>query len=335
MKFRKHLNDVERMRGSYPAPGSIRLASAERDSSFGELMYKKFIDSLCDTDIRYYPDVDYALHVLSKFTGVPANHLTIGHGSDQIIKNVFECFVLEGTNIVTTDPCFPMYKVYASVMNAEVRAAGYTNKRVDVDQMVDLIDHNTSLVVFSNPCSPIGDIFYTDDIKRLIKKARSCGCIVLIDEAYQEFSATPSWIENYTQYKNVIVTRTFSKAVGAAGLRFGYGVANEVTINLLSKVKSMYEVTGPTIKWMETVIDNWDDVRTYIDKVRINKDVLIAELEKQGHEVVPGYCNWIHTTKNDYNKILDTKQCKLPWDDRTWTRLCIPSRRKTVGIILE
>lgn len=97
----------------------------------------------------------------------------------------------------------------------------------------------------------------------------------------------------------------------------------------------MYEVTGPTIKWMETVIDNWDDVRTYIDKVRINKDVLIAELEKQGHEVVPGYCNWIHTTKNDYNKILDTKQCKLPWDDRTWTRLCIPSRRKTVGIILE
>lgn len=323
------------MRGSHPAPGSIRLASAERDSSFSESMYKKFIDSLCDTDIRYYPDIDYAMDLLSNFTGVPANHLTIGHGSDHIIKNVFECFVLEGTNVVTTDPCFPMYKVYASVMNAEVKAAGYKNKRVDVEQMIHLIDNNTSLVVFSNPCSPIGDIFFTDEIERLIEKARSCGCIVLIDEAYQEFSATVSWTKKYTQYENIIVTRTFSKAVGAAGLRFGYGVANEGNLNLLSKVKSMYEITGPTIKWVETVIENWSDVQTYIDKVTINKYIITAELEKQGYEVLSGYCNWIHTTKNNYHKSIDTKQCKLPWDDRTWTRLCIPSRRQTVGMILE
>lgn len=323
------------MRGSYPAPGSIRLASAERDSSFDESMYKKFIDSLRDTDIRYYPDVDYAMNLLSEFTGVPPNHLTIGHGSDQIIKNVFECFVLEGTNIVTTDPCFPMYKVYASVMNAEVKTAGYKNKKVDIDEMINLINDETSLVVFSNPCSPIGDIIHTDHVERLIKKARSCECIVLIDEAYQEFSANVSWTKKYTQFENIIVTRTFSKAVGAAGLRFGYGVANEVNLNLLSKVKSMYEITGPTIRWMETVIENWSDVQSYITQVLMNKYTITSELEKQGYEVVPGYCNWIHTTKVEYDKSINTKQCKLPWDDRTWTRLCIPSRQETVGLILQ
>jgi histidinol-phosphate aminotransferase len=335
MKFRKHLNDVERMRGPHPAPGSIRLASAERDSSFDKCMYKKFIGSLCDTDIRYYPNIDYAMSLLSDFTGVPVNHLTIGHGSDHIIKNVFECFVLEGTNIVTTDPCFPMYKVYASVMNAEVKAAGYKNKNVDIDEMIDLIDDNTSLVIFSNPCSPIGDIIYTEDIERLVEKARLCGCVVLIDEAYQEFSATISWTKKYTQFGNVIVTKTFSKAVGAAGLRFGYGVSNEVNLNLLSKVKSMYEITGPTIKWMETVIENWSDVQNYIDNVRMNKYTVTRELEKQGYEVVPSYCNWVHTTKVEYHESINTKQCKLPWDDRIWTRLCIPSRQETVGLILE
>lgn len=335
MKFQKHLSNVERMRGSYPPPGSIRLASAERDTRFSEKMYKKFVDSLCDTDIRYYPDVDYAIDLLSKFTGVPSNNLVIGHGSDQVIKNVFECFVVEGTNVVTTDPCFPMYNVYASVMNAQVKAAGYRNKQVDVQQMLDLIDDNTSLVVFSNPSSPIGDIIYSNDISKIIQKAKSHDCVVLIDEAYREFAVTPSMIDNYTEHENLIVTRTFSKAVGAAGLRFGYGVANETLLNILSKVKSMYEITGPTIKWMETVIDNWDEVKDYVMQVSLNKLVLCAELEKNGYEVVHGYCNWIHTTKNDYDESINTKQCKLPWDDRTWTRLCVPADKRTLELLLK
>ncbi len=333
MNCLNHLNDIQRIKGNYPKPGLIRLGSAERDEPFPKLMWEKFLDCLRETDVRYYPDFDYALRVLSDHAKVPTDCLTMGHGSDSVIKNVFECFVSEGSKVVTTDPCFPMYKIYGQIRNANVEAVPYNNKRTDVPAIIDAIDANTSLVIVSNPNSPMGDLIH--DIKDIIEAAAKKDCMVLVDEAYGEFANMPSMVNEYENYSNLIVTKTFSKAVGSAGIRFGYGVSNRAVTGILAKVKSIYEITGPTIKWMEMVIHNWDLVLEYTNQVAVNKYEVIREYEKQGHEIHHGYCNWIHTTKTEFHESIDTKQCTLPWDDRQWTRLCIPSDKQTLELILK
>lgn len=335
MKYLKHLDNIERIRGSYPKPGVIRLGSAERDIPFATELFNRYIESLCDTDIRFYPDIDYATGLLSKHANVPANNLVLGHGSDSIIKNVFECFVSEWSEVVTTDPCFPMYNIYAQIRNADIKAVPYKGKRVDVENLITQINEKTSLVIFSNPSSPIGDLLYSDEINDIIEKANHCNCIVLIDEAYGDYGSIASMVRNYHKHKNVIVTKTFSKAVGSAGLRFGYGVSNEKIITILSKVKNMYEITGPTIKWMETIIENWGEVENYMQQCRTNSYKLSEKLQEQGYEVEHSYCPWIHTTKLYDDESISTKQCKLPWDDRMWTRLCIPADKTTMELLLK
>lgn len=334
MRYQKHLNDIERVKGVYPEPGLIRLASAERDEPYPKRLWEIFIDNLQETDVRYYPDFDYAVKELSKHVQVPPQCLTIGHGSDSVIKNVFECFVSEGSKVVTTDPCFPMYKIYGQIRKAEVCAVPYSDKRVDVPGIIEAIDDNTTLVVVSNPSSPIGDPIL--DVENIIRAAARKNCMVLVDEAYAEFCRLlPSMIHKYKDYGNVIVTRTFSKAAGSAGMRFGYGVSGRAVTNLLAKVKSIYEITGPTIEWMRVIINNWDLVEEYVAQVTRNKYHIIEQYEKQGYEVHDGHCNWIHTTKTDFDKSIHTKRCTLPWDDRQWTRLCIPSDEKTMELILR
>ena len=332
IKYALHLNNIERMRGAYPSPDTIRLNSAERTSEIPQIIWNKYIDSLRETDIRYYPDIDHAINVIAKHTQQRAEYITLGHGSDSLIKNAFEVFAKDTigyTNIVIPDPCFVMYNIYADMMKCSVNKVAYKDKKFDVQGTIDAINIDTSLVVLSNPNSPIGDSISIPDLLSIIKKAAECKCVVLIDEAYIEFSSVESFVSRAHLHDNVIVTRTFSKAVGAAGIRFGYAVANSRIIELLNKVKNMYEITGPTLKWIETIVDNWGMVEVYVNQIKAKRSILAHELEKD-YNVLSSECNWIHTTKTDFDDSITTRQCKLPWDDRIWTRLCIPADRYTL-----
>ena len=321
IKYVKHLDNVVRIRGSY-SEEPIRLNSAERTSSIPERIWNMYVDSLYDTDIRYYPDVDYMIGMIAEHAGVHPTNITIGHGSDSLIKNVFE--VISPDTVVMPDPCFPMYEVYAKMMNYSIKKVPYKDKKIDIEGIVNAITPTTSLVVLSNPNSPIGDRIQHLQIESIVQKAKQCNAVVLLDEAYIEFSGMTSWEKTAPSYDNVVVTRTFSKAVGAAGIRFGYAVANSKLITLLNKVKNMYEVTGPTLKWAEVVIENWDMVLDYVHRVNLSKTKIEWMLISKGYDVLPSECNWLHTTKTYFPPYIATKQCTLPWDERTWTRLCIP-----------
>ena len=91
----------------------------------------------------------------------------------------------------------------------------------------------------------------------------------------------------------------------------------------------MYEITGPTLKWIETIVDNWGMVEVYVNQIKAKRSILAHELEKD-YNVLSSECNWIHTTKTDFDESITTRQCKLPWDDRIWTRLCVPADRYTL-----
>jgi len=335
MKYRKHLDKVERISGIHFSDKLIKLNSAERDIPLDNFIWSKYLENLKETDIRYYPDVEIARNLIARFEGVKPSQVTLGAGSDQVIRNIFDCFVEPGQNVITTDPCFPMYNVYGKIYNVDVIQVPYYNKQKDVQRIIKSITSRTSVIMISNPNSPIGDSYSRAELQHIITAAQKVDAIVVVDEAYIQFAEDTSSLSDIAwSYSNLIIIKTFSKAVGAAGIRFGYGISNCKIAATLGKVKSMYEITGPTIKWVQTIIDNYVIVDSYVQNVKANRRILSNKLREK-YRVVDSQCNWIHTTKTDYPSDIVTRKCTLPWSKSTWVRLCIPSSIETLNRILE
>ena len=335
MKYRKHLDNVERISATHFSDKMIKLNSAERDVPLDDYIWGKYLENLKETDIRYYPDVEIARNLVSRFEGVKSSQVTLGAGSDQVIRNIFDCFVEPGQNVITTDPCFPMYHVYGKIYNVEVKQVPYYNRQKDVQRIVKNITSKTAVVMISNPNSPIGDSYNRDELQVIITAAQKVNAFVVVDEAYIQFAEdTVSLSDVAWSYSNLIVIKTFSKAIGAAGIRFGYGISNCKIAAMLSKVKSMYEITGPTIKWVQTVIENYAMVESYIDNVKSHRKILRNHLRKN-YQVLESQCNWIHTTRTDYPGDIITRKCSLPWSKSIWVRLCIPGSVETLNKIIK
>lgn len=334
MKYQKHLDIIERTTAPHVDDNKIRLHAAERNQPWSDKIWQKYIANLKESDIRCYPDQFRAVERIAQHERVKPNQITIGNGSDQVIKNIFECFAIPGSNVVTTNPCFPMYNVYGAISNVQVVSVPYKDKKADIEGLIDSINHDTSIVIISNPSSPVGDTFSPYDLQGIINKAYIVDAVVVIDEAYIEFSDCKSLTDTLGYNPNIIVTKTFSKALGSAGMRFGYSISNVPHAMILSKVKNIYEITGPTLKWIETVLDNYEDVIEYTNSIKYNRLILTEQLSKY-YEVVPGQCNWIHTTKIDFPYKFTTRQCTLPWSTSTWTRLCIPGDYHLISEVLQ
>tara|TARA_R100000234_G_C4950050_1_gene156924 strand:+ start:55 stop:729 length:675 start_codon:yes stop_codon:yes gene_type:complete len=198
-----------------------------------------------------------------------------------------------------------------------------------VERLLMFDDTDTDLFILANPNSPIGDYKTFDEIKPIL----DTGKMVLIDEAYIEFTDNESFIKYINDYPNLIITRTFSKGFGAAGCRVGMTFAHKDTIELISKFRQMYEVTGVSMKYCEFLLNNYNLVDTYIQSVKEERNTLVSLLKENGFDVIDSNCNWIHFNTKDDNlktkQIFDkhkvlVKYCALPHDTRTsWCRLTI------------
>ena len=186
MKVRPNLTDVVRYTSVHdPDLTKIRLNSAERNIPLPNRLFNEWLDSMLESDVRYYPDVERAINKIASFEKVSQNTITIGHGSDSIIKNIFECYT---GPVVTTTPAFPMYNVYSKIFDIPITEVPYgLDYKFPIEEFIDSITPDTSIVIFSNPNSPLGDTVSSHDILRIIAKSNDCNAIVVIDEAYIEF----------------------------------------------------------------------------------------------------------------------------------------------------
>jgi histidinol-phosphate aminotransferase len=185
----------------------------------------------------------------------------------------------------------------------------------------------------ANPNSPMGEYKFFDEIKPLLEY----NIPVLIDEAYIEFSDSYSIINEINNYSNLLITRTFSKGLGAAGCRVGMVFSNENNIELISKFSAIYEISGVSMKYCEFLIDNYSVVNEYIENVKMEKRKILFLLDK--FEIIDSSCNWIHINDESDNiklkRVFDkykvlARYCSVPHDNRkNWCRLSIvPSMSK-------
>jgi len=303
------------------------LNQSERSQPIPEPYYTEFIRSLKQEDFAYYPNTKNFKEKICKFYNVKTENLFLSDGSDVGIKSIFETFTTYD-RIITSEPSFPMYKVYSELYQCEYFGIPHEKDyTISMEKILSNITHDTNLVILANPNSPMGEYKSFDEIRILLEQ----DVMVLIDEAYVEFTDNESMIQYIGEYPNLLVTRTFSKGFGAAGCRVGMTFGHKDTIELLSKFRQMYEITGVSMKYCEFLLNNHILVDTYIQEVKEEKKELVSMLK--GYDVIDSNCNWIHFNTTDDN--LKTKQifekhkvlvkyCELPHDDRkNWCRLTI------------
>jgi histidinol-phosphate aminotransferase len=245
-----------------------------------------------------YPEAGELYRKLARWVGVSPESLLLTPGSDGAIRLAFEAFVEPGDAVVHTSPTFAMYPVYCQMFGAEVREAVYertaSGPYLDVSKIIGFLrTSKPKLLCLPNPDSPTGTILAPDVLRELLAECESARTVLLVDEAYHPFyswSAVP-WTASSP---NLIVARTFAKAWGAAGLRIGYAVAQASTIELLHKMRPMYEVSTLAVEFMSRMMDNAPAVSMAVARINEGKDFFSEEMRSLGFGVLPTQGNFTH-----------------------------------------
>lgn len=196
-----------------------------------------------DIDYSRYPDpIQWELKkALSQIKGIPPQNIFIGNGSDEVIDIAYRIFCEPGKdNVIICPPTYGMYKVCADINDVTVKEVLLAKDfQLDVQGILSAVDEHTKLLFICSPNNPTGNNMNRMDIELLLNNFPG---IVIIDEAYINFSRQKPFLQELTEYQNLVVMQTLSKAWGLAALRLGLGFASEKMIDLFNKVKPPYNI---------------------------------------------------------------------------------------------
>ncbi len=242
-----------------------------------------------------YPDSDgtFFRKVLGKKFLLDSNRIILGSGSDQIFELVCKLFLNKGDEVVVTQYSFIIYRIYSRICGATVKFAKEENFTPSVQSILDCVNRKTKIVFLANPNNPTGTYLDRYEMLKLRKKLRS-DILLIVDDAYCEFIDDPdfsSGIELFSESKNVLVTRTFSKIYGLAGLRIGWGYSSKAIIQKLYEIKPPFNVNRPALFaatqavqdtnwlkkaikhnnfWSEKIFDVIDEIGIATNKTKVN-----------------------------------------------------------------
>ncbi len=249
-----------------------------------------------------YPD-SKQLAVKQKIGSIKAiaeNRITLGNGSDEILDLIFRVFCEPGKdNIISLPPTYGMYSVLASLNGIENREVLLNpDFQPDVAQILRKIDERTKLLFLCSPNNPTGNLLSQETIRTLLYRFNG---IVVLDEAYIDFTTQESWIQKGSTFKNLIVIQTLSKAYGMAGIRLGMAFASPEITALLHKIKPPYNIgTLP----QEKVIVMKDNIKQEIAIIQKEKQELIKVLLKVNFikKIYPSDANFLLIRVDDADK---------------------------------
>ena len=182
---------------------------------------------------------------LSKVKGVPAENIFLGNGSDEPIDLVYRCFCEPGVdNVVAIEPTYGMYKVCADINNTAYRPVLLDEQyQITADRLLAATDQHTKLIWLCSPNNPTGNNLHREEILKVIESFEG---LVVVDEAYSDFSSQKPLRTEFAKYPNLIVLNTMSKAWGCAAIRLGMAFASEEIISIFNKVKYPYNINQLT-----------------------------------------------------------------------------------------
>lgn len=282
-----------------------------------------------------YPDpLQYAVkEKLSKIKGVPVPNIFLGNGSDEAIDVLFRSFCNPGIdNVILVPPTYGMYQVSANINDVETRNVPLTaDYQLNLEGIAEAIDEHTKMIFICSPNNPTGNSINRSDIETLLANFNG---IVVVDEAYINFSRQKTFIQELTEYANLVVLQTLSKAWGLAGLRLGMAFASEEIIEVMNKVKPPYNINEATQQLVLEALQNVDQVNNWIKQILAERDQLVLGLKKLDFvlDIYPSDANFILVKTTDANGIYDHLVGRgIIVRNRSKIELCEGCLRITVG----
>jgi histidinol-phosphate aminotransferase len=292
-----------------------------------------------NTPYNRYPDpLQLELKAaLSKVKDVPAENIFLGNGSDEPIDLVYRCFCEPGVdNVVAIEPTYGMYKVCADINNTEYRPVLLDeNYQITAEKLLAATDQHTKLIWLCSPNNPTGNNMLREEIVKVIETFEG---LVIVDEAYSDFSSQKPLRADLAKYPNLIVLNTMSKAWGCAAIRLGMAFASEEIISIFNKVKYPYNVNQLTQEQALQAlkdpfeVDKWVKILLEERSRMIDAFKLLPICEK----VFPTDANFFLAQMNDavkiYNYLVDRG---IIVRNRHRVQLCQNCLRITIGTKTE
>ncbi len=320
----KELVPYSSARDEFKGEASIYLDANE--NSFG---------SPLDTNFNRYPDpLQHKLKQrLSEIKGVPPRNIFLGNGSDEAIDILFRAFCRPGVdNVIIVPPTYGMYEVSANINDVEVRKVKLSpDFQLDLEGISEAINENTKIIFICSPNNPTGNSMDRDDIETILVNFNG---LVVIDEAYINYSRQKTFIQELTEYTNLVVLQTLSKAWGLAGLRLGMAFASEEIIEVFNKVKPPYNINQATQTLALEALQNVELINEWIKVTVSEREKLISALASQPFviKIYPSDANFILVKTTNAVGIYNFLVRKgIIVRDRSKVELCEGSLRITVG----
>jgi histidinol-phosphate aminotransferase len=283
IKHKSWVQNISRLRDeSKTRHDLMRLDKNERVTAFPQDFFEQLISDITSDHFTAYPETEQLYEQLAQLHQLTTNNLMLTAGSDAAIRHCFDLFVNPGGEVVVLDPTFAMVDIYCQLYNAKKQAIGYDHQlQLDLERLITVIGPKTELVVIANPNSPTGTLISEGDIASILLKAAHFQVPVLIDEAYYGFCKQTA-VSMLEEHENLIVSRTFSKAYGLAGLRIGYLLAQTEIAQLLYRFRPMYEINSVGILAAMKLLDQPGIAESYLSEIEEGRRHLLEYAKVKG-----------------------------------------------------
>src|SRR5690554_3475088 len=239
------------------------------------------IGSITDKNFNRYPD-PYQLTLKQKIAdikSVPAERIFLGNGSDEAIDLLFRAFCNPGQdNIIILPPTYGMYEVSAEINDVAIKRVNLTeNFQLRPDEILQAVDSFTKIIFICSPNNPSGNLMQEEAIFQVLSGFEG---LVVVDEAYIDFSGQPGFAPMLDTFPNLLVMQTFSKAWGLASLRLGMAFASTEIIQVLNRIKPPYNISGLTQDTVLSAIDQVDRMKEMMTEILKERDLLALGLKE-------------------------------------------------------
>jgi histidinol-phosphate aminotransferase len=287
---------VERMRPYHPPlegrGGTLRLDFNENMLGCSPLV-RKALAKLSSADVSMYPEQETVRCELVRYFRVHPDELLLTNGTDEALHLIVDTFLEPGDSVLLVEPTFAMYRFYAELAGARIQALRYdATLQFPMAQVLAALRARWAPLIFflANPNNPTGNVLLPAELRRILKAAAKT--LVVVDEAYFEYSGITilPWIR---RYKNLMITRTFSKAAGLAGLRLGCIVTRREIVAVLRKAQSPYPVNVAALVAARAVMRDRAFLRQTLREFHRSRNELRRGLTGLGVQFFPSAANFI------------------------------------------
>lgn len=310
-------------------------ARDEFTESTSKMLFFDANENPFDNGVNRYPDPQQLSikEKLSKLKNTSTDNILLGNGSDEVLDLIFRAFCEpKKDEIIILPPTYGMYKVLANINDVKVKEVELTSDFQPKTQTILLSAKRESKILFlCSPNNPTGNSFSNKEVEKLLKQFKG---IVVIDEAYIDFSEQKSWLDRLEEFPNLIITQTLSKAYGLAGIRLGICYASKQIINVLNTIKPPYNINQLTQEKALNQLDKITDVNTQILELLLYRKSMINNLKEIDYikKIYPSDANFILIKVDDaikrYNQLI---QKGIVVRNRSSQALCNNCLRISIG----